>query len=131
MKRASFVLFLGLLSQPVLAGQNWSCEGKTDSSDSVAVVFETRSNTVIANTLVMRAGLILSRRNAQLRRDAAYRPIRYNGFNRFNVAETGNGLFLLLPKRLASLDDEFTAHLQVGMGTATAHTVVLTCTGAG
>ncbi|MCX6125795.1 MAG: hypothetical protein NTV34_13765 [Proteobacteria bacterium] len=128
----SILLLLATLSQTALAGQNWACEGENNNGDAVLVVFETKSNTVIAQILAMKGGLIVSRINSQVRRNTVYRPTRYNGFNGFSLSVGQSGLTFLLPKNLDRLDDEFTAYLQDETGGSSGlNTVVLTCTGAG
>ncbi len=124
-------LVLVAVSAQAFAGQNWYCSGESNTGESVKAIFETRSNTVIAQVLVMREELIIARINSQVRRDAGYKPTTYKGFNRFDLNRGNATLNLLLPHNLARLDDEFSAYLQQGGGSSKADTVRLTCTGAG
>lgn len=128
MKLISALAFLTVISHSAFAGQDWVCTGENKTHSPVKVVFETKSNTAIAQILIMKDELILSRINKQVRRDAGYKPTVYTKFNRFNV---GARLNLILPQNLAHFDDEFNAYLQNATNAASPETVHLTCTGAG
>lgn len=132
MKLFSVFFFLAVLAQPGLAKQKWSCEGRGNDGDGVWVGFVTHSNTVIGKVLVRVGGKLLFRTLSIVRRDPNYKPTRYKGFNRYSLGQKSNRLSVLLPEKLASYDDEFTAYLQVGMGgSSAADTVKVTCLGAG
>jgi hypothetical protein len=129
MKSLGILILIAVTLQPAFAGQTWLCEGKDNDEKTVTIAFETKSNTVISDITV--TDLSSTDLSGRVRRDEDYKPTnpRYKNFNRFDISSVGNELKLLLPKRLAKLDDEFSAFLQKNIGTTQADTIQLTCTG--